>query len=159
MVVGNSEEAAFDALALADLTGEVTVISQEKQLAIEGALLERLKSRANIEFIMGKVTQITGEQAVSAIKIIDLNTQVEFEREVRGVFVALGGVPLTAVVQKAGVATDRNGCLQVDKHQQTNVEGVFAAGDCTCGGMQVVTAAGEGAMAAMKASAYIKKAA
>jgi thioredoxin reductase (NADPH) len=45
----------------------------------------------------------------------------------------------------------------VDRQQKTSIEGVFAAGDCTCGGMQVVTAAGEGAMAAMCASAYVRK--
>jgi thioredoxin reductase (NADPH) len=93
---------------------------------------------------------------VRVIKIVDANTQAESEREVKGVFIALGGVPLTAIVQKAGIVTDRNGCLTVDRHQQTNLEGVYAAGDCTCGGMQVVTAAGEGAMAAMKASAYVR---
>ena len=69
---------------------------------------------------------------------------------------ALGGVPLTAIVRNAGVVTDKAGCLIIDRQQKTNVEGVFAAGDCTCGGMQVVTAAGEGAMAGMRASAYVR---
>jgi thioredoxin reductase (NADPH) len=73
------------------------------------------------------------------------------------VFVSLGGVPMTAIVKNAGVATDRNGCLTVDRQQRTSIEGVFAAGDCTCGGMQVVTATGEGAMAAMRASAHVRK--
>jgi thioredoxin reductase (NADPH) len=63
---------------------------------------------------------------------------------------------MTEIVRKAGISTDKNGCLIVDRLQRTNIEGVFAAGDCTCGGMQVVTAAGEGATAAMKASAYIR---
>ncbi len=66
-------------------------------------------------------------------------------------------LPLTAIMQNAGIATDKNGCLIVNRQQKTNVEGVFAAGDCTCGGMQVVTAAGEGAMAAMRASALVRK--
>ncbi len=44
----------------------------------------------------------------------------------------------------------------MDRWQRTNIEGVFAAGDCTCGGMQVVTAAGEGAMAANTALKYIR---
>jgi thioredoxin reductase (NADPH) len=156
VIVGNGAEAAIDALALSELASKVTVVSQEKQLAMEGELLERLKGKANVEFVMGKVTQIVGDQVVRVIKIVDANTQAESEREVKGVFIALGGVPLTAIVQKAGIVTDRNGCLTVDRHQQTNLEGVYAAGDCTCGGMQVVTAAGEGAMAAMKASAYVR---
>ena len=85
-------------------------------------------------------------------------SSVKWKETVNGVFVSLGGVPLTAIVKNAGLVTDRNGCLIVDRQQKTSIEGVFAAGDCTCGGMQVVTAAGEGAMAAMRASAYVRKA-
>jgi thioredoxin reductase (NADPH) len=156
-VVGNSEEAAIDALALADLAFKVTIISQEEGLEMEGALLDRLRTKANVEFILGKVTQIIGDQVVNSIKVQDTSSKQEIELEVKGVFVALGGVPLTAIVHKAGIITDRTGCLTVDRHQQTNVAGVFAAGDCTCGGMQVATAIGEGAMAAMRASAYIRR--
>jgi thioredoxin reductase (NADPH) len=157
-VVGNGEEAAIDALALSDLAAKVTIVSQQEQgLEMEGALLDRLKTKANVEFVMGKVTEIVGDQVVKAIKIQDFNIQQETIREVKGVFVALGGVPLTAIVQKAGIVTDRSGCLTVDRHQQTNLAGVFAAGDCTCGGIQVATAVGDGAMAAMKTSAYIRR--
>jgi thioredoxin reductase (NADPH) len=156
-IVGNGEEAAIDALALADLASSVTIVSQEQELVIEGALMERLKVKANVDIFKGKLIEIIGDQVVKAIKIQQYPTQQDFQREVKGVFVALGGVPLTAIVQNAGIITDRNGCLTVDRMQKTNVEGVFAAGDCTCGGMQVITAAGEGAMAAMKASAYIRR--
>jgi len=156
-VVGNSEEAAIDALVLADLASKVTIVSQEDGLEMEGALLDRLRTKANVEFVMGKVTQIVGDQVINSIKIQDTSSKQEIEREVKGVFVALGGVPLTAIVQNAGIITDRTGCLTVDRHQQTNVAGVFAAGDCTCGGMQVATAVGEGAMAAMRASAHIRR--
>jgi len=45
----------------------------------------------------------------------------------------------------------------VDRWQRTNIDGVFAAGDCTCGGMQVVTAVGEGAMASLKAFHYVTR--
>jgi thioredoxin reductase (NADPH) len=156
-VVGNSEEAAADALALSDLAGKVTLVSQEKELGFEGALLGRLKGKLNVEIVLGKVTQIIGEGAVKALKLLDFGNHQEAEHAVNGVFVALGGAPLTAIMQKAGIATDAGGCLQVNRNQQTNIEGVFAAGDCTCGGMQIVTAAGEGAMAAMRASVYIRR--
>ncbi|MFA7397162.1 MAG: FAD-dependent oxidoreductase [Candidatus Bathyarchaeia archaeon] len=156
-VVGNSEEAAIDALALSDLANKITIISQMEELEMGGAVLDRLKNKNNVEFVMGKVTGIIGDQVVKAIKIKDFITQQESEREVNGVFIALGGVPLTAIVQGAGITTDRTGCLMVDRHQQTSVAGIFAAGDCTCGGMQVATAVGEGALAGMKASAYIRR--
>jgi thioredoxin reductase (NADPH) len=45
----------------------------------------------------------------------------------------------------------------VDKYQRMNLDGVFAAGDCTCGGMQIVTAAGEGAVAGMRSASYVRK--
>jgi thioredoxin reductase (NADPH) len=157
-IVGNGEEAAIDALFLSDIANNVLIVTNEQELDISGTLIDRLRNKLNVEIIKGKITRIVGEHAVKTIKILDFDTQLEAEREVKGVFVSLGGVPLTAIVKNAGVATDRNGCLIVDRQLKTSIEGVFAAGDCTCGGMQVVTAAGEGAMAAMRASAYVRKA-
>ena len=155
-IVGNTEETAIDALALADLASKVTIVSQEQRLTIEGTLLNRLKEKANVEILSGEVTQIRGEQVVKAVSIHRFGVHDKVELEVKGVFISLGGVPLTAIVKNANIITDRNGCLTVDRQQRTNVEGVFAAGDCTCGGMQAITAAGEGAMAAMRASTYVR---
>lgn len=155
--MGNSEEAAVDALALADLASGVTIITQDEAVNIEGTLLARLRDKPKVEIVKGQVKQILGDKVVKAVKLQAYDTKQEEERAVNGVFVSLGGVPLTAIVQNAGIATDKNGCLIVNRQQKTNVEGVFAAGDCTCGGMQVVTAAGEGAMAAMRASALVRK--
>jgi len=156
-IVGNGEEAAIDALSLVDIASKITVVTNEKELDIDGALLAKLQSKHNVEIVKGQVTKIIGERVVKAIKILEPDMQGEMELEVSGVFVSLGGVPMTAIVKNAGIDTDRNGCLTVDRQQKTNVEGVFAAGDCTCGGMQVVTAAGEGAMAAMRASAFVRR--
>ena len=157
IVVGNGEEAAADALFLSDIASKVMLVTNEPELEISGTLADRLRSKPNVEVIKGKITKIVGEQIVKAAKILDFSTQLEVEKEAKGVFVSLGGVPLTAIVRNAGVATDRTGCLTVDRQQRTSIEGVFAAGDCTCGGMQAVTAAGEGAMAAMRASSYVRK--
>jgi len=157
-VVGNGEEAAIDALFMADLASRVLLVSEQQELNFEGTLLNRLRNKPNIEVIKGQVVRIVGEQVVKAVSILEFDSRREVQRDVKGVFVSLGGVPMTAIVRNAGVATDRTGCLIVDRQQKTNIEGVFAAGDCTCGGMQVVTAAGEGAMAAMRASAYVRKA-
>ena len=156
-VIGNGEEAATEALFLADIAEKVTVVTQGKPLSVEGSLKEKLQGKTNIEIIDGQVTAILGKQTVNAIKIRRSDADSEEEKEVKGVFIALGGVPMTEIVKKAGLKTDSGGCITVDRMQRTNIEGVFAAGDCTCGGMQIVTAAGEGAMAAMKASAYIRR--
>ncbi|MGA2523379.1 MAG: FAD-dependent oxidoreductase [Candidatus Bathyarchaeia archaeon] len=156
-VVGNGEEAAIDALFMADLANQVLLVSEQQDLNFEGTLMERLRNKPNIEIVNGQVERIVGDEAVRAIVILEFGSKRELERNVKGIFVSLGGVPLTAIVKNAGVATDAGGCLVVDRQQKTNLEGVFAAGDCTCGGMQVITAVGEGAMAAMRASAYVRK--
>jgi thioredoxin reductase len=64
---------------------------------------------------------------------------------------------MTNLVKKAGVDVDNRGCIKVNRRQSTNVKGVYAAGDCTCGGMQIITAAGEGATAAIQAYRYKKR--
>lgn len=156
-VVGAGSEAVTDALFLAGLAKSVTVVTHEKDSEVEGELKEKFQNKLNVEIIEGQLVAILGEQVVKSIRILEPRARREVEKEVRGVFVALGGVPMTEIVRRAGLETDTNGCLTVDRLQRTNVEGVFAAGDCTCGGMQVVTAAGEGATAAMKASAYVRR--
>jgi thioredoxin reductase (NADPH) len=156
-LIGNSQEAATDALFLAETAKSVTLVTHQKELKIEGALGERLRGKSNVEVINGQVVAILGEKTVKSIRIIMKDSGREIEKSVNGVFISLGGVPMTDVVKRAGLNADKNGCLTVDRMQRTNVDGVYAAGDCTCGGMQVVTAAGEGAMAAMKASAYVRR--
>ncbi len=155
-IIGDGEEAATDAMHLSEIANTVIIVTQNPQTP-QAVLGSRLQGKANIEVIDGKVTAIEGEQIVRRIKITESGTKHETEREVKGVFIALGGVPMTAIVKNAGIDTDRSGCITVDRQQRTNVEGVFAAGDCTCGGMQIVTAAGEGAMAAMRAAAYVRQ--
>jgi thioredoxin reductase (NADPH) len=156
-IVGNAEEAVTDALFLADLAKEVLLITHEGELEIADLLKRKLLDKDNVNIVNGKVTAILGENVVKAVKIAEFETMRERQEKVDGVFISLGGVPMTEIVRKAGIEVDERGCIKVNRWQKTNVNGVFAAGDCTCGGMQIVTSAGEGAMAAIKASMYIKK--
>lgn len=153
-VIGSSEGAVTDAAYLSEVASKVIIVTQNIETDV---LSSKLKSKHNIEIVKGKVTAIKGEQVVNKIKITDPAGQQITEKEVKGVFIALGEVPMTTIVKNAGIHTDQNGCLIVDRQQRTNIEGVFAAGDCTCGGMQIATAAGEGAMAAMQAVGYIRR--
>jgi thioredoxin reductase (NADPH) len=65
-------------------------------------------------------------------------------------------VPTGPLFEKSGLAMDHKQCLSVDRFQRTNIEGVYAAGDLTCGGLQVVSAAGEGCVAALQALAFLR---
>jgi len=75
--------------------------------------------------------------------------------EVDGVFIVTEAAPLTDILAKSGLEIDERGCIKVNRRQEMNIEGVYAVGDCTCGGMQVAIAVGEGARAAINVVAYV----
>jgi len=155
-VVGFTEGAITDALLLSEVSGEVFLVTQGHEINAQEELMNRLLKKSNVQIIRGGVVTILGEHVVEAIRIKLRNGQ-ELLEKVDGVFVSLGKAPATRIVENAGVEVDERGCVKVDRWQRTNIEGVFAAGDCTCGGMQVVTAVGEGARASMKAFGYVKR--
>ena len=155
-VVGSTKDAITDASLLSEMAREVFLITQGEEITVPKQLMKKLLKKANVKIIRGRVVEILGEHVTKAIKIKPENKQ-ELLQQVNGVFVSLGKAPATGIVEKAGVEVDERGCVKVDRWQRTNIEGVFAAGDCTCGGMQVVTAVGEGAMASLKAFHYVTR--
>lgn len=155
-VVGSTKDAITDASLLSEMAREVFLITQGEEITVPKQLMKKLLKKANVKIIRGRVVAILGEHVTKAIKIKPENKQ-ELLQQVNGVFVSLGKAPATGIVEKAGVEVDERGCVKVDRWQRTNIEGVFAAGDCTCGGMQVVTAVGEGAMASLKAFHYVTR--
>jgi thioredoxin reductase (NADPH) len=154
-VVGSDDEAAEEALHLADLAEKVTMVPH-KDLDVVSTVLNRLKSKPNVEIHpVAKIHAVVGDELVTGLKITHDGSEKVLPLE--GVFIALGSTPISQLILRAGGRTDDRGCLIVDKHQRMNLEGVFAAGDCTCGGMQIVAAAGEGAVAGMRAASYVRK--
>jgi thioredoxin reductase (NADPH) len=154
-VVGADDEAAEEALHLADLAEKVTMVPH-KQLDIVTAVMNRLKSKPNIEILpVTKVHSVVGDELVTGLKISTDGSESVLPLE--GIFIAMGSTPISQLIMKAGGLADDRGCLVVDKHQRMNLDGVFAAGDCTCGGMQIVAAAGEGSVAGMRSASYIRK--
>jgi len=157
-VIGSGDEAANDALILTEIARKVTMISSKEEMGMSETLRERLEGKKNFQILLNvRVEAIEGDTSVKAIRTVDVKTNKQQKIPTDGVFISMGRVPMTQIVQKAGIEVDEKGCINVDHQQRTNVEGVFAAGDCTCGGMQMVTAAGEGAAAAIKASMYVKR--
>ncbi len=154
-VVGSDDEAAEEALHLADLSEKVTMVPH-KELDIVSAVMKRLTSKPNVEILpTAKIHAVVGDELVTGLRIS--HDSVEKVLPVEGVFIAMGSTPISQLILKAGGLSDDRGCLIVDKHQRMNLEGVFAAGDCTCGGMQIVAAAGEGSVAGMRAASYVRK--
>ncbi len=155
-VVGSTKDAITDTLLLSEIARDVSLITQGKRINVPKEMMKKLLEKRNVKIIRGKVVGILGEHVVEAIKI-KIENKPELLEKVNGVFVSLGKAPATEIIKKAGVEVDDRGCIKVDRWQRTNIEGVFAAGDCTCGGMQVVTAVGEGAMASLKALGFVKR--
>ncbi len=154
-VVGAEDEAAEEAHHLADLAASVKLIPH-KTVDIVDAVMNRLRSKPNVEIHpVTKIHSIIGDELVTGLKVV--HDGIEEVIPLDGVFIAMGSTPISNLILNAGGHTDERGCLIVDKHQRMNIDGVFAAGDCTCGGMQIVTAAGEGAVAGMRAASFIRR--
>lgn len=153
-VIGDGEDAVKDAVLLSGLASATTFIplkgltpTQREELARHGvSIMEGARPR-----------KVEGEGRVERL-IVETGEGVK-ELGVEGVFIVTEEVPTVALLRRAGVEVDERGCIKVGRDQGTNIEGVYAAGDCTCGGMQVATAVGEGARAAISASMYVRRAA
>lgn len=153
--IGNSDEAVEDILALHQLGSEVQWITGDsKELNATENLLNEVKAKNIPVYPKTVVKEIVGEQRVE--KAIIQKEGKEEELEVTGVFI-FRDIPTVPLFSKAGIKLVHGQCVAVDRFQRTNLEGVFAAGDVTCGGMQIVSAAGEGSVAAMQAMKYIRK--
>ena len=153
--IGSGDEALEDAQYLSSLCKKVILITQEKGPSVTQSLLNSVEERSNIEVHQGKVKSIHGDTVVNSILVSDLGGR-ESKISVDGVFISLGGTPLSSLAKKVGIELDEKGCIIVDRRQATNVEGIFAAGDCTCAGMQIVTSCGEGARAVLQVYQYVR---
>ena len=107
-----------------------------------------------IEIIFNStVTEIGGRETVEYAVVTNLKTGEKKKIDVDGVFVEIGNEPPVEFFKKIGLETDERGLINVKPGGYTNIEGIFAAGDCAGGGykyylQQIITSAAEGAMAA-----------
>jgi len=154
---GNDEEVLEDALALQQMgckTHVITnlslkelpeIINDVKAQGIE--VIERMEIIEAIPDSDGIIEKII-------CKSMDNGEHVEYELSC--LFI-LSHIPSNSIFKKAGVELDENGNIKVDEHQQTNVKGVYAAGDVTGGVFQVVFATSEGASAGINACKFLRQ--
>ncbi|MEO8685987.1 MAG: thioredoxin-disulfide reductase [Devosia sp.] len=160
VVVGGGNTAVEEALFLTNFASKVIVVHRRGEFRAERILQERLFKNPKIEVRWNtEVAEIGGSAmppSVNSITLRDLATNRTYEQKIDGIFVAIGHVPATSIFagkldMKAG------GYLQVKPGScETNIPGVFAAGDVTDDiYRQAVTAAGMGCMAALDAERYL----
>ena len=152
---GNSALEAVDDMA--KIAEHVYLVSLT-QLTGDQVLIDRVKGADNLKvFLEQEVLEITGEKLVDGIKIRNLKTKQEKGLEVGGVLIEIGLIPNSDPL-KGVVTLNRLGEIEVNCNNETNVPGLFAAGDVTSvPEKQIVVAAGEGAKAALQAHRYLQR--
>jgi thioredoxin reductase (NADPH) len=155
-VVGGGNVALNDALFLTRFATKVMVIHRRDQLRATKILQDRAFANPKIEFLWDTVVvSITGDKLVREIKLRNVKTGNGSSLVVSGVFVAVGLRPNTGYL-KGLLTLDEGGFIPVDGQMETGVPGVYAAGDIRAGSIrQVVSAAGDGATAAIAAERFL----
>jgi thioredoxin reductase (NADPH) len=156
VVVGGGNVALNDALFLTRFATKVIVIHRRDQLRATKILQERAFANPRIKFLWDTVVEsITGDKLVREIRLRNVKTGKGSSLVVSGVFVAVGLRPNTGYL-KGLLKLDEGGFIPVNNQMETEVPGVFAAGDIRAGSIrQVVSAAGDGATAAIVAERFL----
>ena len=159
-VVGGGNTAVEEALYLSNICSKVTLIHRRDELRSEKILQDRLFSKKNINIVWNnEVSEILGdENGVNALKLISTKQNKTEIIKVDGVFIAIGHSPSTKPFKDV-LEMDNEGYIIAQKPGSTitNLDGVFAAGDCVDKiYRQAVTAAGMGCMAALDAEKWIQ---
>jgi thioredoxin reductase (NADPH) len=155
-VVGGGDAAVNEALDIVKYVSKAFIIHRRDKLRASRILQERAFAEPKIDIRWNAVVdEIEGTNAVKQLKLRDTVTGEKTTLAVSGVFIAVGFKPNTGFVKEL-VSLDNAGQIVTNEHLETNIAGIFSAGDIRSGsGRQAITAAGEGATAAIYAERYL----
>lgn len=155
-VIGGGNSGIEAAIDLAGLAEHVYVLEFLPELKADQVLQDRVAKLDNITVLKNVATKdIVGSDEVTGLNYVDRTTNEEHHIDLSGVFVQIGLVPNTSWLKDRVELTNR-GEIIVDKHGQTSMPGVFAAGDCTDSAYkQIIISMGSGATAALGAFDYL----
>ena len=157
-IVGGSDAAISEALHLAKFASRVTVIHRRDQLRASRILQERAFSEPKIEFLWNNtVEEIEGEDVVKRLKLHQVINGGKSSLDIAGIFISIGIKPNTAFL-KGVLPLDADGYIITNEKMETEIPGIFAAGDVRCNSIrQAIAAAGDGAIAAIYADRFLSK--
>ncbi len=156
VVVGGGNAAITEAIELTKFASKITVIHRRHELRATKILQERAFAKPNMEFLWDTVVEeIMGEAFVNRLRVRNVKTGQESSLDVAGVFMSVGFKPNTDYLR--GILTfDATGAIVANDRMETSVPGIFAAGDIRSNSIrQVISAAGDGATAAVNAEKYL----
>ncbi|MDO5782164.1 MAG: thioredoxin-disulfide reductase [Eubacteriales bacterium] len=156
VVVGGGNAAAEDAVFLSGLCKKVYLVHRRDELRADKAIQEKVFDCENIEMVWDSIPlEILGQDEVTGIKIRNVKTGEERELDTDGVFIAVGIVPNTTLVEDQ-LELDENGYICAGEEGITSAAGVFAAGDIRTKALrQVVTAVSDGANTVASVQKYL----
>ena len=157
IVIGGGDSAVEEGMYLTKFASKVTIVHRRDELRAQKILQQRAFGNEKIEFIWDTVPEkINGENGkVSSVTLRNVKTDETYDHQIDGVFVYIGMDPLSEPFKNLGIV-DEEGYIPTDENMATKVPGIFAAGDIRVKDLrQIVTATGDGSIAAESALAYI----
>lgn len=161
VVVGSGDQAIEEGMFITKYACKVTVIvlHGEGVLDCNKVSAEKAFQNEKMEFIWNStIEEVLGNENVEGVKIKNLKTGTSSTLECQGVFFFVGMIPATSFLKDSGLEMERRGYIPVNDLMETNLSGVYAVGDNRVKYLrQVVSAAGDGATAAVAAERYIEE--
>jgi thioredoxin reductase (NADPH) len=157
MVVGGGDSALEEAVFLTRYAASVTIIHRRDTLRAGIILQKRAMENPKIKFIWNSViTEVIGKDGVESVRLKNVKTGEEQIQPTDGVFIFIGHTPNTDLFKET--ITMENGYILTDKYAQTNLPGIYAAGEAADPHFrQVITSAGMGAAAAIQATHFLEE--
>lgn len=157
LVIGGANSALEEAIYLSNICKKVTIIHRRDILTAEEYLVEQVKNKENINLRLNcvpkRINELDGR--VSSVTIINEQNEEE-DIIVKGCFIYIGQVPANEIFKDI-LTFDKDGYIEVDEHKQTNIKGIYAAGDVIKkDAYQLLTAMSDGVIAAVNCIKDIK---
>ena len=159
VVVGGGDSAVEEGVYLTRFASKVTIVHRRDELRAQKILQDRAFANDKIDFIWNHTVKQINEKEGKVGSVTLVSTQDGEEREFAadGVFIYIGMVPLTKPFESLGI-TNSNGYIETNEQMETKVPGIFAAGDIREKTLrQIVTATGDGSIAAQNAQHYVEE--
>jgi thioredoxin reductase len=156
IVVGGVEETIEEVLHLVEVASKVYFVNHKNAISISDQVIGKLK-RKGIYLIQGFiVNKIEGKPPLKQVVLRSLDSPTSKTLEADAVMIVGGVKPFVEVLRRAGLRTHRLSCIITDKFGRTNVNGVFAAGSCTCMAKDIISVCvGDGIKSATAARLYL----
>jgi thioredoxin reductase (NADPH) len=149
VMVGGGDSAITEALHLKNIGVDVTLVHRREVLRAQEHLVEKLQQEHIPVLFYTVIEEIAGKEGVTSVTLLNLKTGKKRHEKADGVFIAVGYEPSVELARKIGVEITPEGYIKHDAGHRTNIPGIYSAGDVEGGYKQIVTAAGQGAEAAL----------